>query len=256
MKYRFKLIGLALIFLIATINSSCSKDDENNDKFNYPIELLYGTWDCTHILGDNGWQEVSNMFSATFYDDGSYYGRGVLGDGAGTYEAKGNTITTYIDGRVFYSYDVIDFNGTTAELKMYYGTTQAEIENSTRVIRVRKRIELSGTKWAFIMNANAAYHRSEVLIFTDRIKGKYIVSFTLANGSEVTDDEGNPVSPEVSMEEYEYNFTYSFDGMEGSVVYTDSDGISQSRQIELKEDTLWLCVYGSPLNGWIPMLQF
>lgn len=123
---------------------SCTKNEDNAggggtvSAFNYPISQLYGTWDCTHVLVDYNWQEVSNMFSATFYEDGSYSGRGVLGNGTGTYQAVGNTITTYVNGSMFYKYDVIEFNGSTAQLKMYKGTTQAEIENSTKVIKVRK----------------------------------------------------------------------------------------------------------------------
>ncbi len=259
---------MMLFFAALATMASCSKDNVNENGgvsvntvngFNYPIAQLYGTWDCTHILNNNEWQEVSNMFSATFYDDGSYYGRGVLGDGAGTYVAQGNTITTYIEGREFYKYYVIKFSGTTAELKMYYGTTQAEIENSTRVIRVQKRIELAGTKWACTLNLTPSLHRSDVIEFKDKTRGKYIISVTgLRSG--ITDDEGNTLYPgdnQPYYDEVEYSCAYSFMDNEGNIEYTDEDGIFQNRQFSIMGDTLWLS-YGTMTgaNGRIPMNRF
>lgn len=257
---------LLLCTAMSSMSLSCTKDNEGgggagttSGGFNYPLTQLYGTWDCTHVLGDNGWQAVSNMFSATFYEDGSYYGRGVLGDGAGTYTAEGNTITTYIDGRLFYRYDVIEFNGTTADMKMYYGTTQAEIDNSTRIIRVRKKAETSGTKWIATTEFGAALHRSDVLLFSDKNSGKYTISVT-GTRSGITDDEGDPLYPgdnQPYLDEVNYNFSYEFDGAHGSIEYVDEDNHTQQKHFNINNDTLWLEWYGNGgLSGHIPMRRF
>lgn len=98
-----KRVGLALLLMLFTIEfSSCSKDGEPT--FNYPMEMLYGTWDGTGIYLDNEWIDVNSYwykdltFSISFYKNGDYYGSGFFGNGFGTYKASGNTIETYVDG--------------------------------------------------------------------------------------------------------------------------------------------------------------
>lgn len=71
-------------------------------------------------------------FSITFHSDGTYYGRGYFGNGAGTYKAFGNTIETYIDGEVYFTYHVNSMTGTEAELTMSRKGDSVEI-------KVRKR---------------------------------------------------------------------------------------------------------------------
>lgn len=125
--------------------AGCKKDETNESATTnatntiIPLEHLYGKWYSTHYLTSSGWTEISHTtFTATFYPDGSYSGSGILGSGSGTYTVNGRIITTYINGEEFYKYDIIEFTNTTAHLKVYRGTTQAEIANSTEEIKVAK----------------------------------------------------------------------------------------------------------------------
>lgn len=72
------------------------------------------------------------QFSIRFNTDGTYYGRGYFGNGSGTYKARGKTITTYVDGQVFYNYTVKTMTGNEAEL------TMSSPQGSSIDIRVRK----------------------------------------------------------------------------------------------------------------------
>lgn len=109
---------MAAVFSISI--TSCSKDDDDND-FNYPKESLYGTWKISQVkMSESGsytnWPMKETI--AKFNADGSYSGSGYFGDGSGTYTAKGNTITTYVNGKVYIVYTVLSLSGSTAELKM------------------------------------------------------------------------------------------------------------------------------------------
>ena len=112
----------------ACIISSCSK--EESEKFDYPMELLYGTWEGTSIKVEDKWIDLTNIFyskfgfSITFYSDGTYTGKGYFGNGNGTYKAKGKMIYTYVDGEEYYVYKINSINGNTAELLM--GVTGAD----------------------------------------------------------------------------------------------------------------------------------
>lgn len=116
---------LFMMFILASLSclSSCSKDKE--DDFNYPMETVYGTWEGTAIYSKGEWIDITHwwyedfQFSITFYSDGKYYGRGAFGTGSGTYKANGNTITTYVDGEIYLTYDIISLTNEKAELTMY-----------------------------------------------------------------------------------------------------------------------------------------
>lgn len=101
---------LLILVLLCTVFASCKKDDEA--KFDYPLETLYGTWLGTHVQMDGSWIDITRYpytglgFSIKLNSDGSYYGSGYFGDGGGTYKAIGKTITTYIDGEVYATYAI------------------------------------------------------------------------------------------------------------------------------------------------------
>ena len=119
-KYLFNLMALMMVAVVSSIVSSCSKDDDGND-FNYPKESLYGTWKISEVKMSESGSYVSwpmKATTATFNSDGTYSGSGYFGNGSGTYTAKGNTITTYVSGKVYIVYTVLSLNGSTAELKM------------------------------------------------------------------------------------------------------------------------------------------
>lgn len=113
---------MALVFAF----SSCSSDDDDSavSGFDYPAETLYGTWKITK------YESIAWPFqttTASFYEDGTYYGRGYFGTGSGTYTAKGSTIRCYIDGELFCRYEVVSLTGTTAVLDMYGGDGSSSI---------------------------------------------------------------------------------------------------------------------------------
>ncbi len=124
------------MILIGSCFSSCSKDDK--DDFNYPIDELYGTWDVTNINVDGKWYDITQYpytkfaMSITFYQNGKYYGSGYLGNGSGTYEAKGNTITTYINNEVYATYTVNSLNSSVAELTMKMGGESLQMKAKKR----------------------------------------------------------------------------------------------------------------------------
>ena len=129
------LVLLCSLFLLTT----CQKEPP----FDYPIETLYGTWEGTDVKTSDGWVNIESpyfsdvQFSITFYEDGSYYGRGYFGNGAGTYTASGKTIITYVNGKEYYRYDVYSLTNNVAHLRMYHqGETMAE--TSEIEIKVKK----------------------------------------------------------------------------------------------------------------------
>lgn len=131
-------IFLVFCVIASTLLVGCSKDS-----FDYPMEYIYGTWNGTEVHTDSGWINITSSyyerfhFSISFFSDGSYKGSGAFGNGTGTYTAKGSTITTFVDGKEFYKYDVISCDGENAELRMYHeGETMAE--TSEIFIRVEK----------------------------------------------------------------------------------------------------------------------
>ena len=102
---------------------SCSNVE---DSFDYPIEILYGKWKGTAVYYKGEWVDISSVayeelsFSIEFYEDGSYYGEGAFGNGYGTYEAIGEIIITYVDGKKYFTYHVKSLSSFYAEVTMYY----------------------------------------------------------------------------------------------------------------------------------------
>jgi len=117
-----KIIG---ILLLAVIVLSCSKDSEAESKFNYDLNLLYGTWRITHIQNDDGsFMDITTSAAeslieptyATFKSDFTYTGKGFFGNGNGKYKAVGNSVITYVDGVEFLRYDIVSLTGTECQL--------------------------------------------------------------------------------------------------------------------------------------------
>ena len=46
-----------LVFAAVVSFSSCSDDDES--KFDYPMDTLYGTWEVTEIMAGGTWYDVT-----------------------------------------------------------------------------------------------------------------------------------------------------------------------------------------------------
>lgn len=130
------LLSVLLIGIIIT-STSCSKDDD--PKFDYPMETLYGNWEGTGIYVDGDWIDLTNYlwyeyrFSIKFNSDGTYSGKGYFGNGSGTYKAEGNMIYTYIDGKEYARYKVKSLSNNKAELTM-----SMEGSSETLELRVQK----------------------------------------------------------------------------------------------------------------------
>lgn len=133
---------LLSVMLIASVLvfTSCSKDDDKEPKFNYPLETLYGTWQGTEVKSKGVWIDITKYpytslaFSITFNSDKSYEGRGFFGNGSGTYKAEGDMIYTYINGKEYARYSIKSLSKNKAELTMSMEGSDESIE-----IRVGKK---------------------------------------------------------------------------------------------------------------------
>lgn len=136
-KMKKVLLSVLLIASIITF-TSCSKDDE--PKFGYPMESLYGTWEGTGINVNGNWIDLTSFlwyeyrFTIKFNSDGSYYGSGYFGNGGGTYKAEGNVVSTYIDGEEYAKYTIKSLSNNKAELTMSMNGSSETVE-----LRVQKQ---------------------------------------------------------------------------------------------------------------------
>ena len=127
----FMMLLVAFFTLCVT---SCSKDDD--DSFAYPMEQLYGKWKAVEIKVDGRWYDVTRYpytrfgMNITFYENGTFYGSGYLGNGSGTYKVSGKTITTYVSGKEYAVYTVNSLSGSKADLTLRMGseTLQMKVE--------------------------------------------------------------------------------------------------------------------------------
>lgn len=127
----------SLMLLLATMMvflPSCSGDDDEPEDIK---SQMIGTWDATSVkFDDTDWIDISNRpsmaLSITFNKDGSYYGRGALGNGSGTYTVSGKTIKTYVGGELYGTYYVKSVSGNYAELRLTMGSSSMDIKATRR----------------------------------------------------------------------------------------------------------------------------
>lgn len=127
----------SLMLLLATLMvflPACSDDKDEPDDIKSQI---IGTWDATAVKASgHDWTDITDYpslaLSITFNKDGSYYGRGALGNGGGTYTISGKTIKTYIDGELYGTYYVKSLSGKNAELSLTMGSSSMEIRAMKR----------------------------------------------------------------------------------------------------------------------------
>lgn len=108
-----------ILFILAVLPMflmSCSDDDDNVvADFTYG-DAIFGTWEIKK-LGVLNWPYKTT--TATFNSDGTYSGSGYFGNGSGTYTAKGNEVSCYIDGELYVKYVIKSLDGNTAIMDMY-----------------------------------------------------------------------------------------------------------------------------------------
>lgn len=123
------------MLLLATMFTftACSSDDDESDSF--ITDNIIGTWEGTAAFVDGKWIDITEWpyssrlgFSATFYNDGTYYGRGAFGTGSGTYKIKGKTIETYVSGKLYLKYNVKSMTSNTAELSIVEGSNSLDVK--------------------------------------------------------------------------------------------------------------------------------
>ena len=121
---------LAAFFTLCV--TSCSKDDD--DSFAYPMEELYGKWKAVEIEVNGKWYDVTKYpytrfgMDITFYESGIFYGSGYFGNGSGTYEVSGKTITTYVSGKEYAVYIVNSLNSNEADLTLRMGSETLQMK--------------------------------------------------------------------------------------------------------------------------------
>lgn len=115
------------IFAIMAISlTSCSNSDDE-PSISISQSQLTGLWDATDVQfnNDGKWLSIVNRpdlaLSITFYEDGTYYGEGALGNGEGTYTLTNNTIKTFVDGELYATYVVNSLSADKVELSMAMG---------------------------------------------------------------------------------------------------------------------------------------
>ena len=137
MKTKLSIWVLAAFCGLAIVSLSCSKDEPQGSKFDYPLEVLHGTWRVTHVEKEDGSMfDVTSPIAekhfkptyATFNPDWTYSGRGFFGNGSGTYKAQGKTVICYIDGEEYLKYDILSLSGNQCELKMYQTGSSSSIK--------------------------------------------------------------------------------------------------------------------------------
>jgi len=120
-----KVFSLMLLLATMLTFTACGSDDEPENGISK--DQLIGLWDATAVQfnNDGRWIDITNRpdmaLSISFYEDGSYYGEGALGNGDGTYTLSGNTIKTYVDGELYGTYTVNSLVGEMAELTLTIG---------------------------------------------------------------------------------------------------------------------------------------
>lgn len=119
-----KLLSMTLLLSAMFIMFTACSSDDDDAKFDYPLETLYGTWKGTGIyVNGSGWINITSPhskynFSIQFNSNGTYYGKGYFGTGSGTYKAVGDKIYTYVAGKEYNYYQVASLEGNKAMLAM------------------------------------------------------------------------------------------------------------------------------------------
>lgn len=120
------LVSMFVAIAAMVTFSACSSNDDEEAVSN---DVVVGAWVTTSVEVDGKWYDVTTYpysrfsASATFYSDGTYYGRGSLGTGRGTWKLSGATITTYVDGEAYIIYKVLSLKDNTMEGTMSQGGT-------------------------------------------------------------------------------------------------------------------------------------
>lgn len=124
-KFKSFIPLVLMTFVLSVTITSCSNDDADNVSSALQSEIC-GTWRLTSIVNDDGTLTDLTTFRgeylfkptyAKFNSDGTYSGWGYFGNGSGTYQVKGYTVYTYVDGKEYLKYQIINVSETPANSK-------------------------------------------------------------------------------------------------------------------------------------------
>jgi hypothetical protein len=128
-----------LLLIIPLFLLACSDDEP---KFRYDINLLYGAWDVTHVQDENGYINLTYNLPKTYisFTNGYYWWYGgwyfeYLDAKVQPYKIVDNTIICYDGSKVFFKFDILSLDNEYCELMMYVG-------NSTTGIKVKCKKDL------------------------------------------------------------------------------------------------------------------
>lgn len=118
MKKILSILAIMIAIVFSSVAFSSCSSDNDGDKYGFTKADVVGTWETTAMQTSGGtWIDLTNYLYydmrayAKFNSDGTYRGWGALGNGTGTWELKGNTLTTYVSGKVYITYTNIVLNG-------------------------------------------------------------------------------------------------------------------------------------------------
>lgn len=131
-----KLFSIALLLATLLIAIPACSGDKDEPDGGIKKDMI-GTWDATAVkFSDSEWLDITNYpsmaLSITFKSDDTFYGRGALGNGGGTYTVSGKTIKTYVDGELYATYLVKKVSGNYSELTITMGNSSMDIKATKR----------------------------------------------------------------------------------------------------------------------------
>lgn len=216
----------SLMLLLATILTFTACGDDDEPKNNISKEQLIGIWDATTVQfnNDGKWLDTTNRpdlaSSIYFYEDGTYYGYGALGNGDGTYTLSGNTIKTYVDGQLYGTYVVEFLVGNVAELTLAMGAETMGIRAKKSMVNLSASNDPSifasynnNSYWEYSTFDGEKLYRKEFR-FESRVCSEYCVTYTIGNGPEFgnfIEIDGVEYLARIDENSLEY-YQYSFDG--------------------------------------------
>ena len=95
---------IIVLLLLATLFAACEKEGGEESDFDYELKELYGTWDVTHIKGEDGdYASITTPLVRDFYGEtyivfnsnNTYRLRGWFGDIDGEYKTDGKNVLLY-----------------------------------------------------------------------------------------------------------------------------------------------------------------
>ncbi|MCQ2113513.1 MAG: lipocalin family protein [Bacteroidaceae bacterium] len=123
-----KLFYFTTLLLFSVVFVSCSNDDDNEPT--YTEAQVVGNWRITEVKVSEGDSYTPWLFEETgavFMEGGDYLGYGYFGSGIGTWNLSGKVITTYVDGKTYLYYEILNISNNTCELKMGEPGTDSKI---------------------------------------------------------------------------------------------------------------------------------